>query len=309
MASLKTQRLSRPPSLLPLYAKAGLQALPEVLPGASLLERLPVVSELPFVDARNRDVRNKQFVLSDLEIDSDHLAAYKKLCGFEVRDGVPATYPHVLAFPLHLAFITDGRFPIAAVGLVHIENRITLHRRIGRRERLSVRAFPTAIKPHPKGRQFGIVSEVRIDDELVWQGESTYLRRGSGGGGDRDGEEIPSSNDIRAREEWELAGDLGRRHAALSGDRNPIHLYGWTATLFGFSRPIAHGMWTKARSLAALKERLADTYTAEARFSRPLLLPAKVAFASQRRGRHIRFGVRDPKTESSYLDGRVLVTN
>ena len=45
---------------------------------------------------------------------------------------------------------------------------------------------------------------------------------------------------------------------------------------FGFPRAIAHGMWTKARCLAAL--RLPDAFTAEVRFKKPILLPAKVTF-------------------------------
>ena len=44
----------------------------------------------------------------------------------------------------------------------------------------------------------------------------------------------------------------------------------------GFPRPIAHGMWTKARCLAAL--RLPDAFTAEVRFKRPILLPGTVTF-------------------------------
>jgi acyl dehydratase len=306
---MKTETLTRPPDVLPLYAKAGVQVLPDALPGASLLRRVPGASRLPFLGARGGDVPAKQLAVDDLGINPDHLAAYNKLCGFEVRDGVPATYPHILAFPLHLSLITDGEFPLPAVGLVHIENRIVLHRRIGRRERLSLRVVATTLRPHPKGRQFSIVSEARIGGELVWRGESTYLRRGSdGGGGERD-EQIPSSEQVPLREDWELPGDLGRRHAALSGDRNPIHLYGWTARLFGFSRPIAHGMWTKARCLAALKKTLPETYTVEARFGRPLLLPARVGFASRRRGGEIRFGVRDAESQSSHLDGRVLLAN
>ena len=53
---------------------------------------------------------------------------------------------------------------------------------------------------------------------------------------------------------WRLPGDLGRRYAAVSGDHNPIHLYPLTAKAFGFPRQIAHGMWSKARCVAALDE-------------------------------------------------------
>ena len=60
---------------------------------------------------------------------------------------------------------------------------------------------------------------------------------------------------------WRLAPDLGRRYAAVSGDFNPIHLSPATSRLFGFRRPIIHGMWTHARALAGLG-RVPDAYRA-----------------------------------------------
>ena len=50
------------------------------------------------------------------------------------------------------------------------------------------------------------------------------------------------------------ASDLGRQYAAVSGDRNPIHLFDLTAMPLGFRHHIAHGMWSKARCLAELAE-------------------------------------------------------
>ena len=46
--------------------------------------------------------------------------------------------------------------------------------------------------------------------------------------------------------------------APCPGDRNPIHLYPSTAKAFGFPRQIAHGMWTKARCVAAIENRLPE---------------------------------------------------
>ena len=34
------------------------------------------------------------------------------VCGFTMRDALPATYPHILAFPLHMALMTQGDFPL-----------------------------------------------------------------------------------------------------------------------------------------------------------------------------------------------------
>lgn len=97
------------------------------------------------------------------------------------------------------------------------------------------------------------------------------------------------------------ARDLGRRYGSVSGDMNPIHLHALTARLFGFPSAIAHGMWTKARCLAALDGRLPDSFTVEVAFKRPILLPAKVQFAEGEG----RFGVRDAKMQTPHLDGKL----
>ena len=62
----------------------------------------------------------------------------------------------------------------------------------------------------------------------------------------------------------------------MSGDINPIHMHPLSARLFGFPKPIAHGMWLKARCLAALEGQLPDALHGRRAFKLPLLLPAKV---------------------------------
>ena len=105
--------------------------------------------------------------------------------------------------------------------------------------------------------------------------------------------------------EWRLPDDLGRRYAAVSGDRNPIHLHALTARPLGFPRAIAHGMWTKARCLAALEQRLPSAFTVDVRFRRAILLPATVGFRSVAEDEAIRFWVQDASSDRSHLDGRV----
>ena len=64
-------------------------------------------------------------------------------------------------------------------------------------------------------------------------------------------------------------------------------------------------MWTKARCLAALESRLPDAFGAEVRFRKPILLPARVEFASAQEGEEIAFAVRDAKRQTPHLDGRL----
>jgi acyl dehydratase len=289
---MTARTLESSPSILPLYARA---AAP-MIPGASLL---------PFVPGGGGEIPDLELDLAGVRAKSEDVAAYAKVCGFALRDHLPPTYPHVLAFPLHMAVMADGSFPFGAVGLVHVENRIEQHRRIGSGEELAINVRPTKLQPHSKGRTFSLLTKVTVDGELVWESTSTMLRRGKGdesAGGGKSFDPLPA--DTAAGAEWKLVGGLGRSYAAVSGDRNPIHMHSLTAKPLGFPGAIAHGMWTKARCLAALESRLPDAFAVDVRFRKPILLPGRVEFASAAEGEEIAFAVRDAKRQTPHLDGR-----
>jgi acyl dehydratase len=297
--------LDSSPSILPLYARA---ALP-MIPGASLL---------PFVPGGGGEIPDGlDLELPGVAADPADVAAYAKVCGFALRDQLPPTYPHMLAFPLHMAVMSDGSFPFGAVGLVHVENTIAQKRPIGIDEEMTIRVRPTKLQPHPKGKTFLLETEVLVDGEVVWESSSTMLRRGSNSTNadvpakrekvrsDRNADFGSVPADAPASAEWKLGGDLGRRYAGVSGDRNPIHMHSLTAKPLGFPGAITHGMWTKARALAQIESRLPDSFEAEVRFRKPILLPARVEFASQEEGGEILFAVRNARKGTPHLDGRV----
>jgi acyl dehydratase len=200
--------------------------------------------------------------------------------------------------------MTDGSFPFPAIGLVHITNEIVQHRPIRASEELQIKVWATNLRDHPRGRQFDLRSEVRSSGQLVWEETSTNLKRGGRNEDAPKPPEPPSAEDLTPSASWELPSDLGRRYGAVSGDLNPIHMHPLTARLFGFPSAIAHGMWTKARCLAALEARLPDRFTARAAFRKPIILPAKVQFAEQESATGIQFGVLSEKGDS-HLDGEL----
>ncbi|MFZ0379641.1 MAG: MaoC/PaaZ C-terminal domain-containing protein [Solirubrobacteraceae bacterium] len=291
---MATRELTSAPSMLPLFARAGAA----MIPGAS---------HLPFVGGGGRDVPDTTLRLTDVAIDGDRLARYDRVCAFDLRDTVPPTYPHILAFPLQLSLMTDPSFPFPAIGLVHIHNRITQHRPIRASEKLQIDVRATPVEDHPRGKQFSLRSEVRAGEELVWEEVSTNLKRGRGSeGATAPGSDLPSAEELPATATWRLPGDLGRRYGSVSGDLNPIHMHPLSARLFGFPSAIAHGMWTKARCLAALEPRLPDAFSVEVAFKKPILLPGKVEFCEAETPGAIGFGVRDPRKGSSHLDGQIV---
>jgi acyl dehydratase len=292
---VSTHSLASAPSIPLLYARA---AAP-LIPGASLL---------PFVPGGGGEIPELELQLAATRAEPSAVAAYAKVCGFALRDHLPPTYPHVLAFPLHMAVMADGRFPFGAVGLVHLENSIVQRRPIGIAEELTICVRPTALRAHPKGQTFTLQTVALAGDDVAWESVSTFLRRGKGGstGKGKGADEFPTlPEDAPASAEWRLDGGLGRRYASVSGDRNPIHMHSWTAKPLGFPAAIAHGMWTKARCLAALESRLPDVFAAEVRFRKPILLPGRVEFASAELGDEIGFSVRDAKRKTPHLDGRI----
>lgn len=320
---MATRELNGPPNMLGLYART----LAPLVPGAS---RLPFVGGRGGAGGRGVESTDRggdsdggrnagelpdlELTLTGVRVNPERLAAYAHVCALSLRDELPATYPHVLAFPLHLALMADPSFPFPAVGLVHLANRIVQHRPIELSEPLDLRVATTPLRAHPRGRTFALVTQARVGEELVWEDHSTMLRRGgSGNGGSgkgsggKDGPREQQQAPPPRGAVWRLPGDLGRRYAAVSGDRNPIHMHALSAKAFGFPRAIAHGMWTKARCLAALEQRLPDAFSVEVEFRRPILLPGKVAFGSvdQDRDASIRFAVSDAELETRHLDGRL----
>jgi acyl dehydratase len=176
-----------------------------------------------------------------------------------------------------MALMTERGFPFPLLGLVHVENSITTRRPLILGETYSARVRAENLRPHEKGRQFDMVSELWAGTELVWSEVSTYLRRGGSSSPSRPKAALapPSPTAL-----WTVSGDIGRRYAEVSGDRNPIHLHPLTARLFGFPHAIAHGMWTKAHALASFEGRLPEAFTVAVRFKQPVLLPAKAAFTA-----------------------------
>jgi acyl dehydratase len=281
---MSRRELSSPPSLTALYPRAVAVPLLRKVPG------LGAGKELPDTELEVRDVAT----------DLDHLSDYTEVCGFDRMDRLPATYPHIVAFPLAMRILAERAFPFPVLGLVHIGNEITQYRPVSPDEALSVSVRAQDLEPHDRGTQFTMAAEARVGDELVWDSRNVYLHRSKSGSGGSSSKERDEPAPAQAH--WRVPGDIGRRYGAVSGDRNPIHLHGWSAKLFGMPRPIAHGMWLKARCLAELERSLPDAFTVSVRFKLPLFLPAQVAFGVCDGGA---FEVRDASSGKPHLSGEL----
>ena len=267
MAGDTLLRLQRSPAMTGLYARA-------------LLHKADGQAPLP----------EFAIELDDQRVDVRHVQHYRHICGFTGQGPLPVSYPHMLAFPLHLALMTDKAFPFPLLGLVHVSNRIEQLRPLWPRENLRVRCYLGELRPHAKGQTFSIHTEIWSGRECCWRSESVNLFRGKPASGPQAVKQPVVDDALEGLQEttrWDLPGSLGRAYGRISGDLNPIHLHPLSAKLFGFERHIAHGMWLKARTLAKLlpvEERRAVQVAVE--FKRPVFLPAELSLREAKRNEH-----------------------
>jgi acyl dehydratase len=279
---MAVEELQRLPDIGPLYLRAVTGLVPGRRGGATL--------------------DDTELLVRGVAVDADRLAAYARLCGFRLSDTLPPTYPHILAFPLALELMTRPGFPFPLVGLVHVANTIEVLRPVDASDRLDLSMRAEHLRPHARGRVVDLVATATVDGETIWRSRSGYLRR----------ERTPTPSPAPVRDApprstavWRVGPDVARAYAAVSGDRNPIHLSTVAARLFGFPRRIAHGMWGKARCLAALEGRLPSSFTVHVSFKLPIPLPSTVAFSADAEADGWRFALHDARTGKPHLEGSI----
>ena len=150
-----------------------------------------------------------------------------------------------------------------------------------------------------------LVAAVRSRGDEVWRGRSTYLSRGASASGGEPADLEVGIGDVAQAAVRRVPEDAGRRYARVSGDADPIHLWGPTAQAFGFPRAIAHGMWVEARALAALSGRLPESFSVDVEFRESLPLPSTVTLSTAVRDGGWHLAVRNQSSGRDHVLGVV----
>lgn len=281
-----TIELAHAPSTLNLYVRAATAKKAGRLQG----EQLPPIT----------------ISLKNVKADIRKLNEYRKVCGFPLSGSMPVTYPHILAFPLHMEILVNPQFPFPLLGLVHVRNEITQYRAIGNQDTLDIECSLVGPQTAAKGLEFDIVTKVKVDGKLVWESVSTNLFRTKVDGGDKKEEKKEDSFAPDHIDFWNVPENIGRRYAKVSGDSNLIHIHAITAKLFGFPRAIAHGMWSKARALGALDSQLPKApFKVSVAFKLPVFLPNKVQLQYCNTGDNIEFRLKDVNGQKPHMSGTI----
>lgn len=246
--------------------------------GVTAFERPPVIGLWSLATHRGSGGAVPRIEATAAQVGADP-AAYAAVCGVPAGPTLPIGFPDLLCRGLQLAVLTAPAFPVPLLGIVHVRQQIRQHRAIARDEPLAGRVWVEGQRPARRGGEFDLHTEVRAGADVVWHGVSTILSRHLPGDGERRPPTEPAAFTPARSTAWTLPESLGRRYARVSGDANPIHQYAWSARLFGFTRPIAHGWWTLARALAEL-DRPPGPAEVDARFLNPLPLPSTAWFTA-----------------------------
>ncbi len=275
--------VTRPPAVLPSYLRA-------------------VWSALGRRGRADQTVPRAEMVLEGVSLRSARLERYRFVCGFG-DDGIPLTWPQVLAFPLHMRLLTRPGFPFPLPGLVHVRNAIDSRAPLPVDAPVTIVARIGASRAVDAGVEFDLEAEVLHDGAVAWSACAVTLHRRRSGGRRR----RPKDGLAYECEELrDVPADIGRRYARVSGDYNPIHLYAATARLLGFKKAIAHGMWTLATTLARVDTAGPDRpRRIDCAFKLPVTLPAQVRLMWSDEADPTRFRLEDAKRGRPHLTGTI----
>lgn len=205
---------------------------------------------------------------------------------------------------LQMYLMSDQSFPHPIMGMVHLTNKIEHFGNVTAGKNVDAHvSLSDSYIYHEKGLCFSMTAELfdSKTKKLLWRNESVMLRRMK--------LTVPESEtpfeskikeadvaSLKEIEKWILPSNLGRKYAMSSGDYNPIHLFSFSAKLFGFQQgAIIHGMWTKARALTTIMKNAPkdiDAFrsydssrpasSAYVEFKTPLFLPGEVTLLAEK---------------------------
>jgi len=239
-----------------------------------LLTRRPPISDV-------KDPPEISVSVRGVTVDAGAVARYATMCGFEPTAGVPVTFPHALAMPLHLKIFALGDFPLRPMGLIHLSNVIESPGELEAGRPVDIKVSACNYRQTDAGLAFDMNTEISRGDHALWRETCVFLSRWPepmARGGARPPRPPKAPRDSTVLAEFDVSLATAWAYARVSRDFNPIHLNDRAARFFGLRGAIGHGMWSLARSLAqAPHPAIPGGTRIEAQFLTPVQLPARVA--------------------------------
>jgi acyl dehydratase len=265
---------------------------------------VPVVSRA--FGSRGDGLPDRTATVEGLTIDPVNVAAYAAVTGLRFGDTLPLTYPFALTFPTMMSLVTGFDFPFAAMGSVHVENRITQYQPIAVTDTVDIAVHAENLREHRRGLLVDLVTDVKVGNDTAWHQVTTFLHQQRTSLSDEPKPEPKKQPKLGPPNALvRITPGQIRRYASISGDHNPIHTSGIGAKLFGFPSVIAHGMFSAAAVLANVEGRLPGAVEYSVRFGKPVLLPATSGLYIDRTADGWDLALRNVKKGYPHLTGTV----
>ncbi len=263
---------------------------------------------------QGRILKNTCLIFFFFSLEPKKINQFKTICGYDSgpeadkAPAVPAPYVQTLFIGILSRFISSNYFPINPMGLIQVGQSFELKRPINLDETLDLSCSLIDMTQTEKGIHTRFLlearSELKSKNEVVWQGISTYFTRAKTMPKTKRKEQ-QEETPLKVVETIQVPRNTGLKYAAVSGDYNPHHLYGWTAKFIGFKQPIAHGMWSLARAGASLEKRFGypPALQMQGSLKLPIFMPATITLGVKAKAGQAQFEIRDKEKSLPHLKG------
>lgn len=181
------------------------------------------------------------------------VARFHELSGLAEGEVLPLLYPHTIAFPLHMAILTQPAFPLPIWRMLQVRNRIVQHVPLPREAEQVIEVRLAGHRVLDKGAEFDLHATVRADGVLAWESLNTFYARGRFGAATAD--DVPAAPKVSPGNtaQWRMPAGGGWQYGGLSGDYNPLHLWSGYARKHGFAGAFFHPQRVLGQCLARLE--------------------------------------------------------
>jgi hypothetical protein len=240
---------------LPSNVRLALRALisARALPNGEKLEAMP-------------------WLISGFIFDQQQLQCYRECFQFS-KGSVPLTYLFVATQQAQLSFLSQSAVKVKLLGLVHVSIEFDQQAPIEVGRTYQVKIALGEQLWTDKGLQFDVVVDFWADEERQFGFVSRYIQLNrTNSSTSRQSKPTDSPQPAWSKvKDVDFSKTIGREYAAISNDYNPIHLTPLLSKMFGFRRPIVHGMYSAALLLSA--QTLGNPRRVSVTFKKPIMMP------------------------------------
>jgi hypothetical protein len=179
--------------------------------------------------------------------------------GTELPAWLCLLYPQVTGFRLVMAMLTHPAWPLPIWNALQVRNRLTLHAPYRAGEQFEFHADVSGWRVLARGVEIDIHSRLMRSDACRWESVVTFYYRGRFGAEAEGGLSLgtgPTSpaipEDAPGSAGWNVGDGHRWRYAAITGDYNGLHQWGWYARRMGFPAAFPHPQRVLGQCLARL---------------------------------------------------------